>query len=57
MPDDPECAWQHPWLRMSRLIKVITGTHWGDDIWPTAEAALRWALAERGRLRRGAWWN
>lgn len=57
MPDDSARRWQHPWLRVSRLIAVILGTRWSADVWPAAKAALGWALAERGRLRRSAWWN
>ena len=40
-------AWQHPRLRVGRLIGVIFGTRWSADTWPTAKAALGWALAER----------
>ncbi len=54
---DPAGAWQHPWLRVSRLIRGITGTHWSTEVWPEAKKALGWALAELGRLRRSAWWN
>jgi hypothetical protein len=55
--DDPDRAWQHPWLRVSRLIWVILGTRWSADTWPTAKAALGWALAERGRLQRIGWFD
>lgn len=57
MHDDLARRWQHPWLRVSRLIRGILGTHWSADVWSAAKKALGWALAERGRLRRGAWWN
>jgi hypothetical protein len=57
MPDNPARAWQHPWLRVSRLIRGITRTHWSADIWPEAKRALGWALAERGRLKRSAWFQ
>ena len=56
-PTIPPRAWQHPWLRVSRLIRCIRETHWSAETWPKAKAALGWALAELGRLRRSAWWN
>jgi hypothetical protein len=34
--------WQHPWLRVVRLIAVILDTRWSADTWPTAKATLRW---------------
>lgn len=54
---DPERAWQHPRLRVSRLIRCIRETHWSADVWPDAKKALGWALAEQGRLRRSGWFN
>lgn len=48
MSDNPERAWQHPWLRVNCLIRGITDTRWSVETWPTANAALGWALAERG---------
>jgi hypothetical protein len=56
MPDNPDRSIWHPWLRVSRLIRGITETHLGADVWPDEEGA-RWALAELGRLRRSPWWN
>jgi hypothetical protein len=41
MPDDPEPAWQHPWLRVNRLIGGISGTLWSAETWPKAKAVLR----------------
>jgi hypothetical protein len=57
MPDDADRTWQHPWLRVSRLIRGICETRWSAEVWPDAKKALGWALAELGRLRRSAWWN
>jgi hypothetical protein len=57
MPDDSARAWQHPWLRVSRLIRGITGTRWSADVRPDVKKALGGALAELGRLRRSPWWN
>lgn len=52
-----DTAWQHPWLRVGRLIRDILGTRWSADVWPKAKAVLGWAIAERGRLRRAGWFN
>jgi hypothetical protein len=44
MPDPPG-RWQHPWLRVSRPVRVILQTRWSSDVWPAAKAALGWELA------------
>jgi hypothetical protein len=56
MPE-PSHVWQHPWLRVSRLIAVILGTRWSRRHLADGEGGLGWALAERGRLRRAPLWN
>jgi hypothetical protein len=57
VPDDPSRAWQHPWLRVTCLIRGILGPRWSAETWPEAKKVLEWALAEQGRLRRSAWFN
>jgi hypothetical protein len=52
--DDPDRAWQHPYLRLSYLIRSILGVRWDAETWPQAKAVLGWALAERGRLQWGS---
>ena len=54
---DANHHWQHSWLGVSRLIAVILGVRWFGDVWLEAKKALRWALAERERLRRSPWFN
>jgi len=50
-------AWQHPWLRIERLIRSILGTPWDNKTWPTAKATLKQALEERKKIRRAGWMN
>lgn len=33
--------WEHPWLRISLLVRAITGTRWDAETWPTAKADQR----------------
>jgi len=49
--------WQHPWLRIERLIRSILGTPWDNKTWPTAKATLKQALEERKKIRRAGWMN
>lgn len=57
MAADVDRHWQHPWLRVNRLMRIIRETHWSAETWPDARKALGWALAELSRLRRSPWWN
>jgi len=49
--------WQHPWLRIERLICSILATRWANKTWPTAKASLKQALEERKKIRRAGWMN
>jgi len=49
--------WQHPWLRIERLICSILATRWDNKTWPTAKATLKRALEERKKIRRAGWMN
>jgi len=33
--------WQHPLLRIVRLIRAIVGTRWDQAAWPTAKETLK----------------
>jgi hypothetical protein len=46
-----------PWVRVTLLIKAIRATTFDEATWPTAKTVLARALAMRGRLARGGWWN
>ena len=45
-------VWQHPWLRIHRLIRSILEARWHNKTWPTAKATLKQALEERKKIRR-----
>ena len=49
--------WQHPWLRIERLIRSILGTRWDNKTWPAAKATLKPALEERKKILRAGWMN
>jgi hypothetical protein len=55
--NDHDRAWQHPYLRLSYLIRSILGVRWDVETWPKAKAALGWALAERSGIARAGWFN
>jgi len=49
--------WQHPWLRIERLICSILATRWDNATWPTAKTTLKRALEERKKIWRAGWMN
>ena len=50
-------AWQHPWLRIERLIRSILETRWDNKTWPTMKATLKRALEERKKMKQAEWFN
>jgi hypothetical protein len=52
-----EPSWQHPWLRIERLIRSIIETRWHSVTRPLMKATLKEALAERSRVRKAGWFN
>ena len=49
--------WQHPWLRVSLLIRTMLGTRWDAETWPLVKAEFKKALALRSRIKRAGWFN
>ena len=45
--------WQHPWLRVSLLIRGILVTQWDDQI----RREVPKALALKARIQRAGWFN
>ena len=45
-------AWQHPWLRVQRLIRSILGVRRDEVTRPVMKATLRDALKEREKIQR-----
>jgi hypothetical protein len=56
-PPDRTGPWQLPWLRIQLLLRMFVGRRWDVTVRPTAEAALREALAARRRIRQEGWFN
>jgi len=50
-------AWQHPWLRIQRLIRSILEVRRDEVTRPVMKVTLRDALKEREKIRRAGWWN
>ncbi len=50
-------AWQHPWLRLRRLIRSILEMRRDPIAHPVMKATLTKAIRERERIRRAGWWN
>jgi len=50
-------AWQHPWLRIERLIRSILETRWDKTRWPRAKTTLKRAMGERSQIRQAGWFN
>src|SRR2546426_9372268 len=47
MSSDANRAWQHPWLRVSLLIRALLGSRWDAETWPQVKAEFKKALALR----------
>lgn len=56
-PPDPTRPWHLPWLRVELLLRMLLGTRWGVEVWPTTQATLRGALRARRQIRREGWFN
>jgi hypothetical protein len=50
-------AWQHPWLRIQRLIRAILEVRRDEATRPVMKITLRDALKEREKIRRAGWMN
>ena len=50
-------AWQHPWLRMQRLIRSILEVRWDREARQVMKLTLRDALKERDKIKRAGWMN
>jgi len=50
-------TWQHPWLRIQRLIRVILEVRRDEVTRPIMKTTLKDALKEREKIRRAGWWN
>ena len=50
-------AWQHPWLRVQRLIRSILEVRRDPITRPVMKATLTKALREREKIRRAGWFS
>ena len=49
--------WQHPWLRISLLLRLMLTERWSAAAWPEVRAEFKKALTLRGAIRRAGWFN
>jgi hypothetical protein len=47
----------HPWLRISRVLRVMLDTHWSAEAWSQVRVEFKRALALRSQIRRASWFN
>ncbi len=57
MPPIASRDWQHPWLRVSLLIRTMLQTRWDAQIWPQVKTEFKKALALRSRIERAGWFK
>jgi len=50
-------TWQHPWLRISLLLRSILGTQWDAETWRRIRLEIPKAVAERARIADAGWFN
>lgn len=53
----PPLVWCHPWLRVHSLLRVMLGTWWEAETWPTINAELKKALQMRREIQRAGWFT
>jgi hypothetical protein len=46
-----------PWVRVLLLIRSITSTTWGHEMWPEVKPGRRRALEMRRQIARDGWLN
>jgi hypothetical protein len=51
-----ESSW-HPWLRITRVLRVMLHERWSAEAWPQVKAEFTKALALRSEIRRAGWFN
>jgi len=49
--------WQHPWLRISLLLRLMLTERWSTEAWPKVRAEFKKALTLRRVIRRAGWFN
>ena len=54
---DTGTSWQHPWLRIQRLIRSILAVRRDEVTRPVMKATLVKALKEREKIRRAGWFS
>ena len=55
--DERDRAWQHPWLRISLLLRALLGQRWDADAWQQIRTQIPTALAEKSRIEHAGWFN
>ena len=55
--NEREQTWQHPWLRLDRLIRSILEVRRDEETRPMMKVTMTKALWEREKIRRAGWWN
>jgi len=57
VPRVTDTRWQHPWLRVQRLIRSILEVRRDPVTPPVMKATLVEALREREKIRRAGWFS
>jgi hypothetical protein len=55
--NDTDARLWHPWLRISRALRVMLYTRWSAEAWPQVRVEFKKALALRSEIRRAGWFN
>lgn len=57
MSDDTTRRWQHPWLRISLLLRAMLTERWAPEAWEIVKKELPKAVSEKRRIERMGWFN
>lgn len=57
MDSKPCPHWQHPWLRISLILRIMLTRPWSAAQWRLGEPEIPKVLALQRRIRRVGWFN
>ncbi len=49
--------WQHPWLRVQRVLRTILTEEWCAEAWQQLRPEIPKVIPEQSRITRAGWFN
>jgi hypothetical protein len=55
--NESDASLWHPWLRITRVLRVMLRTRWSAEAWSVVRVEFKKAVALRSEIRRAGWFN